>query len=152
MIRLRDIAQVRRGYADPPQPIFRVNGKDGIGLAIAMRDGGDILTLGRNLDAAMRKIKADLPIGIEPTLVANQPVVVDQAISEFLESLWQAIAIIMAVSFISLGVRPGTVVALSIPLTHRHHLPDHGARRASTSSASRSARSSSRSPCSSTTP
>jgi len=116
-IRLRDIARVRRGYADPPQPIFRVNGKDAIGLAIAMRDGGDILSLGRNLDAAMRRVTKDLPIGIEPTLVADQPVVVDHAISEFLESLWQAIAIIMAVSFISLGVRPGTVVALSIPLT-----------------------------------
>src|SRR5262245_47685638 len=93
MIRLRDIATVRRGYADPPQPIFRVNGKDAIGLAVAMREGGDILTLGRNLDAAMRRITADLPIGIEPSLVANQPVVVEHAISEFLESLWQAIAI-----------------------------------------------------------
>jgi multidrug efflux pump subunit AcrB len=117
MIRLRDIATVHRRFADPPQPIFRVNGKNSIGLAIAMRDGGDILTLGRNLDAAMRRITADLPVGIEPTLVANQPIVVEHAISEFLESLWQAIAIIMAVSFISLGVRPGTVVALSIPLT-----------------------------------
>ena len=116
-VRLRDIAQVRRSYADPPQPIFRVNGKDAIGLAIAMRAGGDIQTLGRNLDAAMRRITADLPIGIEPILVANQPVVVDHAIGEFLESLWQAIAIIMAVSFISLGIRAGTVVALSIPLT-----------------------------------
>lgn len=82
-----------------------------------MRDGGDILTLGRNLDAAMRKITANLPIGIETTLVANQSVVVDDAIHEFIESLWQAIAIIMVVSFIALGVRPGTVVALSIPLT-----------------------------------
>ena len=116
-IRLRDIASVHRGHADPPQPIFRVNGKNGIGLAVSMREGGDILTLGRNLNTAMRTITADLPIGIEPTLVANQPVVVEHAISEFLESLWQAIAIIMAVSFISLGVRPGTVVALSIPLT-----------------------------------
>jgi multidrug efflux pump subunit AcrB len=76
-IRLRDIAQVHRGHADPPQPIFRVNGKNGIGLAVSMREGGDILTLGRNLDAAMRTITADLPIGIEPTLVANQPVVVE---------------------------------------------------------------------------
>src|SRR5215472_8438296 len=117
MVRLRDIAHVRRGYADPPQPIFRVNGKDAIGLAIAMREGGDILTLGRNLDTAMRQITADLPIGIDATLVADQPIVVAHAIHEFLESLWQAIAIIMAVSFISLGVRPGTVVALSIPLT-----------------------------------
>jgi len=117
MLRLQDIAQIRRGTVDPPQPIFRVNGKDAIGLAVAMRDGGDILTLGRNLDAAMRKITANLPIGIETTLVANQAVVVDDAIREFLESLWQAIAIIMVVSFIALGVRPGTVVALSIPLT-----------------------------------
>jgi len=117
ILRLRDIAEVRRGTVDPPQPIFRVNGKDAIGLAIAMRDGGDILTLGKNLDAAMRTITANLPIGVEATLVANQPVVVDDAIHEFLESLWQAIAIIMVVSFISLGVRPGTVVALSIPLT-----------------------------------
>src|SRR5262245_66614480 len=65
----------------------------------------------------MRQITADLPIGIDATLVADQPVVVAHAIHEFLESLWQAIAIIMAVSFISLGIRPGTVVALSIPLT-----------------------------------
>jgi multidrug efflux pump len=117
LIRLRDIAQVHRGFVDPPQPLFRVNGRPAIGLAIAMREGGDILTLGRNLDRALQDITADLPIGIEPILVANQSAVVDQAIREFTESLWQAIAIIMAVSFISLGVRAGTVVALSIPLT-----------------------------------
>jgi multidrug efflux pump subunit AcrB len=122
-LRLRDIAQVRRGYVDPPQPIFRVNGKDAIGLAIAMRTGGDIITLGHNLDAAMRQITADLPIGIEPTLVSNQAVVVKHAIGDFLDSLWQAIAIIMAVSIVSLGARPGTVVALSIPLTIALTLP-----------------------------
>ena len=64
LIRLRDIAQVRRDYADPPQPMFRVNGKPAIGVAIAMREGGDILTLGRNIDQAMREIRADLPLGI----------------------------------------------------------------------------------------
>jgi multidrug efflux pump len=117
LIRLRDIAQVRRTYADPPQPMFRVNGEPAIGLAIAMREGGDILALGRNVKQAMREITANLPIGIEPTLVADQPSVVDHAIGEFTTSLWQAIAIIMAVSFLSLGVRAGTVVALSIPLT-----------------------------------
>ncbi|MCW3473480.1 efflux RND transporter permease subunit [Limobrevibacterium gyesilva] len=117
LIRLRDIAQVHRGFVDPPQPLFRVNGHPAIGLAIAMREGGDILALGRNLKRAVREITADLPVGIEPILVANQSDVVDEAISEFTESLWQAIAIIMAVSFISLGVRAGTVVALSIPLT-----------------------------------
>ena len=108
---------IRRGFADPPQPMFRVNGKPAIGLAIAMREGGDMLALGRNVEQAMHKITADLPIGIEPILVADQPHVVDHAISDFTTSLWQAIAIIMAVSFVSLGVRAGLVVALSIPLT-----------------------------------
>src|SRR5262249_57659901 len=121
--RVGDIAEVRRGYADPPQPIFRVNGKDAIGLAIAMREGGDILTLGLNLDTAMRQITADLPIGIDATLVADQPVVVAHAIHEFLESLWQAIAIIIAVSFVKLGVRPGTVLAPAISLTLALTLP-----------------------------
>ena len=117
LIRLRDIAQVRRTYADPPQPVFRVNGESAIGLAIAMREGGDILTVGKNVKQVMHEVTANLPIGIEPTLVANQPYVVDHAIGEFTTSLWQAIAIIIAVSFVSLGVRAGTVVALSIPLT-----------------------------------
>jgi len=117
LIRLRDIAEVHRAYADPPQPMFRVNGKPAIGLAVAMREGGDILTVGRNIEQAIGEIRADLPIGIEPTLVADQPFVVDHAIRDFTTSLWQAIAIIMAVSFLSLGVRAGTVVALSIPLT-----------------------------------
>jgi multidrug efflux pump subunit AcrB len=117
LIRLRDIAEVHRAYADPPQPMFRVNGKPAIGIAIAMREGGDILTVGRNVKQAIREITADLPIGIEPTLVADQAFVVDHAIRDFTTSLWQAIAIIMAVSFLSLGVRAGTVVALSIPLT-----------------------------------
>jgi multidrug efflux pump subunit AcrB len=117
LIRLRDIAQVHRAYADPPQPMFRVNGKPAIGIAIAMREGGDILTLGRNIDEAMREIRADLPLGVEPVLMADQPFVVDHAIRDFTTSLWQAIAIIMAVSFVSLGVRAGAVIALSIPLT-----------------------------------
>jgi multidrug efflux pump subunit AcrB len=117
LIRLRDIAQVRRAYADPPQPMFRVNGESAIGLAIAMREGGDILAVGRNVKRTMQEITANLPIGIEPILVTDQPHVVDHAIGEFTTSLWQAIAIIMAVSFVSLGIRAGTVVALSIPLT-----------------------------------
>ena len=117
LIRLRDIAEVHRGYADPPQPMFRVNGKPAIGLAIAKREGGDILAVGRDIERTMREITADLPIGIDPTLVADQPFVVDHAIRDFTTSLWQSIAIIMAVSFVSLGVRAGTVVALSIPLT-----------------------------------
>jgi multidrug efflux pump subunit AcrB len=97
--------------------MFRVNGEPAIGLAISMREGGDILALGKNIDAAIAKATADLPLGITPHLVADQSVTVRSAISEFMESLWQTVAIILAVSFIALGVRPGLVVALAIPLT-----------------------------------
>jgi multidrug efflux pump subunit AcrB len=117
MIRLSDIARITRCYSDPPQPLFRVNGEPAIGLAISMRDGGDILALGKSLKRAMAAIMADLPIGIEPKLIADQAVTVESAISEFMMSLLQAIAIILVVSFISLGVRPGLIIALSIPLT-----------------------------------
>jgi multidrug efflux pump len=117
LIRLRDIAEVRRMLSDPPQPMFRVNGKPAIGLAIAMRGGGDILALGENARKAVDAGMAELPLGVDVTLVSDQPVVVKNAINEFMESLWQAIAIIMACSILSLGFRPGAVVALSIPLT-----------------------------------
>ena len=117
IVRVGDIATVRRGFADPPQPMFRVNGKPAIGLAIAMRESGDILALGKNIRETMKEVRADLPHGIEPVLVADQAVTVDTAIGEFMESLWQAILIILVCSFVSLGVRPGAVVALAIPLT-----------------------------------
>jgi multidrug efflux pump subunit AcrB len=117
MLRLSDIATVRRGYSDPPQPMFRVNGQPAIGLAIAMREGGDILTLGKNITRAMTEISRDLPVGVEATLVADQAVTVEGAISEFMGSLWQAVAIILAISFLTLGVRPGLIIALAIPLT-----------------------------------
>jgi multidrug efflux pump len=117
LIRLRDIAEVHRSLSDPPQPMFRANGKPAIGVAIAMRDGGDILALGKNVRKAIDSSMTDLPLGIDVTLVSDQPVVVKNAIGEFMESLWQAIAIIMACSIVSLGFRPGAVVALSIPLT-----------------------------------
>ncbi len=117
LVRLRDIAEIRRGFADPPQPMFRVDGRPAIGLAISMRTGGDVLALGKNIARAMKEATADLPVGIEPILVANQPHIVEHAIGDFMSSLWQAIAIIMAVSFVSLGMRAGAVVAISIPLT-----------------------------------
>jgi len=117
MLRLSDIAQVRRGFSDPPQPLFRVNGERAIGLAIAMRDGGDILALGKNITKAMTAATAELPLGINVKLVADQAVTVDSAITEFTTSLWQAVGIILVVSFISLGIRPGLVIALAIPLT-----------------------------------
>ncbi|HQY71985.1 MAG TPA: efflux RND transporter permease subunit, partial [Pseudomonadales bacterium] len=93
ILRLGDIATVRRGQVDPPQPMFRVNGEPAIGLAIAMRDAGDILALGENVRAEMADIKSALPVGIEPVLVADQAVTVDVAINDFMTSLWQAIII-----------------------------------------------------------
>ncbi len=116
-LRLEDVATVRRGLPDPPQPLFHVNGAPAIGLAVSMREGGDVIALGENIRARMAEITADLPIGIEPILVADQPATVDAAIAEFTESLWQAIVIVLVISFTALGVRAGLVVALAIPLT-----------------------------------
>jgi multidrug efflux pump subunit AcrB len=117
LVPLSDIASVRRGYSDPPLPLFHVNGEPAIGLAIAMREGGDIIALGANLKREITRITDTLPIGIEPFLVSDQAVTVDHAINDFTTSLWQAIVIILAASFVSLGLRPGTVVAMAIPLT-----------------------------------
>ena len=116
IFRLSDIATVKRGYSDPPQPIFRCDGQQAIGLAVSMRSGGDVLALGRSVEAAMRTITASLPVGIEPRLVAEQPRVVAAAVDEFMTALWEAIGIVLGVSFLSLGVRAGAVVACSIPL------------------------------------
>src|SRR4029079_18043400 len=102
--------------ADPPQPVFRVNGKDAIGVALSMRTGGDILALEKNLDQVMEQFKADLPVGIESSLVSNQPEVVHHSVDEFMEALWEAIAIVLVISFLNLGLRAGLVVATSIPL------------------------------------
>ena len=117
IIRLGDIATVRSGFVDPPQPLLRVTGKPAIALAISMREGGDILQLGRDISKVMRDVTADLPIGIETIQISNQPLVVDRAIGDFTTSLYQAILIILAVSFLMLGLRPGAVVAVAIPVT-----------------------------------
>ena len=116
ILRLADIADVRREDANPPDPIFRIDGRPGLGLAISMRDGGDVLALGRNIEETMQELKKDLPVGIEPTVVANQPETVRHSIGEFMEALWEAIAIVLAVSVVSLGLRAGSVVIVSIPL------------------------------------
>jgi multidrug efflux pump subunit AcrB len=116
ILRLADIAEVRRENADPPDPVFRINGNPGLGLAISMRDGGDVLALGHNIEQTMKELKAGLPIGIEPIMVANQPETVGHAINEFMEALWESIAIVLAVSVVSLGLRAGSIVIISIPL------------------------------------
>ena len=115
-VRLVDIATITHAYSDPPQPGFRYNGIDAIGLAVHMRKGGDILALEKNVADKMAALRADMPIGIEAHLVANQPEVVHEAVNEFMEALIEAVAIVLGISFISLGLRAGTVVAFSIPL------------------------------------
>src|SRR5688572_17264526 len=114
--KLTDIAEVRAGYSDPPTKMFRVNGKPAIGIGVNMRSGGNNLAFGESLHDAARRLTQRLPVGIELTLVSDQPEVVREAIGEFTKALLEAIAIVLAVSFLSLGLRAGVVVALSIPL------------------------------------
>ncbi|MFN4278370.1 MAG: efflux RND transporter permease subunit [Ferrovibrio sp.] len=116
LIRLGDIADIRRDYADPPSPRLRFNGEDSIGLAISMAKGGNMIELGEALEATMARLKADMPIGIEVKKVADQPTVVQRSISEFMKVLLEAVVIVLAVSFLSLGLRSGVVVMLCIPL------------------------------------
>ena len=114
--RLGDIARVERSYADPIDPQMYYNGQPAIGIAISMDAGGNILDMGAGLSKAVAQIKKDLPLGLELSQVSNQPKVVESSISEFVESLREAIIIVLAVSFLSLGMRSGLVVALCIPL------------------------------------
>ncbi|OGS92105.1 MAG: multidrug transporter AcrB [Gallionellales bacterium GWA2_60_18] len=115
-LRVGDIATVSRGLADPPAPQMRVAGQSAIGIGVVMDKGGNVIDLGDNLKQAMNGISAGLPAGIEVHVVADQPAVVRGSIRLFENSLTEAILIVLAVSFLSLGWRTGTVVALSIPL------------------------------------
>ncbi|EON20513.1 multidrug transporter AcrB [Cupriavidus necator] len=124
-IRLGDIAHVYRGYVDPTQTRMRFNGKDVIGLGISMQKGGDIIELGKNLRAAFDRLRTQLPVGIEMDQVQDQPKAVQRSVGEFVHVLIEAVVIVLAVSFVSLGLhtkplrldaRPGLVVALTIPL------------------------------------
>ncbi|OWY37964.1 multidrug transporter AcrB [Xenophilus sp. AP218F] len=114
--RLGDIAEVKRGYSEPPATSVRYDGKPALALAISMKSGGDVLRLGKNLNETVAAIQAKLPLGVEIHAVSDQPKVVKGAVGEFMRSLAEAVIIVLAVSFFSLGLRTGVVVALSIPL------------------------------------
>lgn len=114
--RLSDVATISRGYIDPPTSLFRVNGEPAIALAIGMKPNANLLDFGAELAKVMDEVTGDLPIGVGVHLVADQPVIVEQAVSGFTRALFEAVAIVLAVSFVSLGMRAGFVVALSIPL------------------------------------
>src|ERR1700674_2229574 len=116
IFRLGDIADVRRGYEDPPSFIVREGGKPALGLGVSMQDGENIVTLGENLKRAMEAITAELPRGIDVAQIADQPHIVTESVSEFVETFVEALGIVLLVSFVSLGWRTGIVVALSVPL------------------------------------
>ncbi|QRK84607.1 efflux RND transporter permease subunit [Pseudomonas granadensis] len=114
--RLADIADIRRGYVDPATPEFRFDGKPAIGLAIAMQKGGNVQEFGKALHQRIDELTADLPVGVGVHTVSDQAVVVEEAVGGFTSALFEAVIIVLVVSFISLGVRAGLVVACSIPL------------------------------------
>jgi len=113
---LGDIARVSRSLSDPPSPQMRMGGQPAIGLGVVMDKGGNVIQLGEDLHRELQRLGSELPLGIEVHVVADQPEVVQGSIHLFQSSLTEAILIVLAVSFLSLGWRTGTVVALSIPL------------------------------------
>lgn len=123
--RLGDIANIKREYQNPPRDKMRFNGKEVIGLGISMEKGGNIIDLGKNLESKLANLKAKLPVGIELARVSDQPKIVASSVGEFVHTLIEAVVIVLAVSFLSLGLHtkplrldiwPGLVVALTIPL------------------------------------
>lgn len=115
-IQLGDVAEVYRGFSDPAQPRMRFMGENGIGIAVSMRKGGDILALGKHLEQEFAHLQKTLPLGMELQKVSDQPVAVKRSINEFMKVLAEAVIIVLLVSFFSLGFRTGLVVAFSIPL------------------------------------
>ena len=125
IIRLGDIAEVRRDYVDPPAVKVRHQGQEVIALGVSMAKGGDIIALGKELQKAMAQVQADLPVGISVSRVQDQPQAVSRSVGEFVKVLIEAVVIVLLVSFISLGLHfkplrvdiwPGMVVGITIPL------------------------------------
>ena len=114
--RIGDVAEVHRGFNDPPAPRMRFMGEPAIGLAVSMKEGGDILLLGEALQQEFARLQRELPAGMALSKVSDQPAAVKTGVGEFVKVLIEALVIVLLVSFFSLGVRTGLVVALSIPL------------------------------------
>jgi multidrug efflux pump subunit AcrB len=124
-LRLGDIADIRRGYEDPPRVLVRHQGQDVVAIGISMAKGGDIIALGKALQAAVGEVQRELPAGLSLVQVQDQPAAVSRSVNEFVKVLVEAIAVVLAVSFLSLGLHtrplridiwPGLVVGLTIPL------------------------------------
>ena len=115
-IQLGDVADIYRGFSEPAQPRMRFMGENGIGIAVSMRKGGNILALGQNLETEFAQLQKALPLGMQLKKVSDQPVAVKRSVNEFMKVLAEAVIIVLLVSFFSLGFRTGLVVAFSIPL------------------------------------
>ena len=115
-LRLGDIATVTRGFIDPPDFLVRQRGMPALAFGVVMQKGANILHLGESIDAAMAEIMQATPVGFTYERIANQPKIVEEAVGEFMRSFAEALVIVLAVSFLSLGWRTGIVVGLSVPL------------------------------------
>jgi multidrug efflux pump len=114
--RLGDVARVYRGYENPPRDTVRFNGTDTLLLGVSMRAGGDVIALGHELDAKIAKIQQNLPVGLNFATVTSQPKIVANSVNDFVTSLIEALVIVLGVSLLSLGLRTGIVVAITIPV------------------------------------
>lgn len=114
--RLGDVATVSRGYEDPPKDRVRYGGHEAMLVGVSMQQGGDVIKLGANLDIAIKQVQTQLPIGLDLHTVSSQPRAVQRSINEFVKSLAEAVLIVLAVCLLSLGLRTGIVVAISIPV------------------------------------
>ncbi len=116
IFRLGDVARVYRGYVEPPQQKMRWHAREALGIGVTMAKGGDVIELGHALDAKLAGVEAALPVGVEVGHVASMPRTVQRSVREFVRSLAEAVGIVLVVSLVSLGLRTGLVVAVSIPL------------------------------------
>lgn len=116
VFRLSDIAEVKRGYEDPPLYLVRFNGKPAVALGVVMSKGGNVVKLGESLNQEFVSIREQMPLGVSIGNIAFQPHVVEESVGEFIKSFAEALIIVLVVSFLSLGFRTGIVVALSVPL------------------------------------
>ena len=114
--KLGDVARIYRGYEDPPQDTVRYNGTDTLLLGVSMAEGGDVIALGKHLDQTIQKVQKQLPVGLTLSTVTSQPKIVANSVQDFVKSLVEALVIVLGVSLLSLGLRTGIVVAISIPI------------------------------------
>lgn len=114
--RLGDVATITRGYEEPPKDRVRFKGRAALLIGVSMQAGGDVIELGVNLDKTIRLVQSQLPVGLDLQGVSSQPRAVQRSINEFIQSLTEAVVIVLGVSLLSLGLRTGIVVAISIPV------------------------------------